>query len=156
LKANGYHHLNIKNLIRHRQLHAKENNNINQNKWAIFMYTGKETRFITKLFKEFNINISYRTRNTIGSILTKKSNNNQNDESGVYGIKCQNCPCIYIGQMGHSFKIRYKEHVQDIKNNKSRTGFSHHILNTGHAYDSIENTMEILNFQEKRQLSKHS
>jgi hypothetical protein len=56
---------------------------------------------------------------------------------------------MYIGQTGRSFKIRYKEHVQDIKNNKSRTGFSHHILNTGHAYDSMENTMENLNFQEK-------
>jgi hypothetical protein len=33
--------------------------------------------------------------------------------------------------------------------NKSRTNFSHHILNTGHAYDGIENTMEFLNFQEK-------
>jgi hypothetical protein len=35
------------------------------------------------------------------------------------------------------------------KNNKSKTGFSNHILNTRHAYDTIENTMEISNFQEK-------
>jgi hypothetical protein len=34
-----------------------------------FTYTGNETRSITKLFKEFNINISYRTRNTIENIL---------------------------------------------------------------------------------------
>jgi hypothetical protein len=55
----------------------------------------------------------------------------------------------YIGQTGRNFKTRYKEHIQDIKSNKSKTGFSHHILNTGHAYDNIENTLEVLNFQEK-------
>jgi hypothetical protein len=123
-----------------------KNRNKNQNKWAIFTYTGKETRFITKLLKEFNINISYRTRNTIENIITmRRSHRNQYDESRVCGLKCQNCSSMYIGQTGRSFKIRYKEHVQDIKNNKSRTGFSHHILNTGHAYDSMGN----LNFQEK-------
>jgi hypothetical protein len=31
-------------------------------------------------------------------------------------------------------------------------GFSHHILDTGHAYDKIVNTMEILKFQEKGKL----
>jgi hypothetical protein len=127
------------------------------NKWAIFTYTGKDTRFITKLFKRFNVNIYFRTRNTIENILTKQGSlRNQYDESGVYGLKCQNFPSIYIGQTGRIFKIRYKEHIQDIKSNKNRTGFSHHILSTGHAYDSMANTMEILNFQEKRSISKHS
>jgi hypothetical protein len=98
------------------------------------------------------LNISFRTRNTIENILTKqRSLRNQYEESGVYGLKCQNCPRIHIGQTGRSLKIRYKEHIQDIKSNKNRTGFSHHILSTGHSYDSMVNTMEILNFQEKCQ-----
>jgi hypothetical protein len=54
-----------------------------------------------------------------------------------------------MGQTGQNFKTRYKEHIQDIRNNKSKTGFSHHILNTGHAYDNIENTLKILNTQGK-------
>jgi hypothetical protein len=116
----------------------------------LFTYTGKDTRFITKLFKEFNINISYRTRNTIGNILTnKRPNNNPYDEIGVYRLKCQKCSGVYIGQTRRNFKTRYKEHIQDIKSNNSKTGFSHHILSTGHAYDNIENTLEVLNFQEK-------
>jgi hypothetical protein len=45
--------------------------NKNHNKWAIFTYAGKEIRFITKLFKEFNVNISFRTINTIENILKK-------------------------------------------------------------------------------------
>jgi hypothetical protein len=70
--------INVKNLIRHKQLRANEDNskainiNKNQNKWAVFTYVGKETGFITKLFKEFNVNISFRTRNNIENILTKQ------------------------------------------------------------------------------------
>jgi hypothetical protein len=71
-----------------------------------------------------------------------------NDVSGSLK-QYQNCPGVYIGQTGPNFKIRYTEHIQDIKNNKIETGFSHLILSTGHTYDKIENTMEILNFQEK-------
>jgi hypothetical protein len=106
--------------------------------------------FHLKLFKEFNVNISFRTRNTIENILTKqRSLRNQYDKSGVYGLKCQNCPSIYIGQTGRSFRVRYKEHIQDIKSNKSRTGFSQHILNTGHAYGNSQ-------FTRKRSIFKHS
>jgi hypothetical protein len=34
-------------------------------------------------------------------------------------------------------------------NNEDKTGFSYHILNTGHSYDNLENTTKILNIQEK-------
>jgi hypothetical protein len=105
----------------------------------LWCYAGKETRFVTKLFKEFNVNISFRTRSTIENILKKQQSlRNQYDEIGVYGLKSQNCPSIYIGQTGRCIRVRYKEHIQDIKSNKSRTDFSQHILNTGRAYDTME------------------
>jgi hypothetical protein len=50
-----------------------------------------------------------------------------------------------MGQTGRNFKTRYKEHIQDVRNNKRKTGFSHHIVDTGHAYDNIESTLQILN-----------
>jgi hypothetical protein len=31
-------------------------------KWANFTYVGKETKFITKLFREHNIGIAFRTK----------------------------------------------------------------------------------------------
>jgi hypothetical protein len=42
-------------------------------------------------------------------------------------------------------------HIQDVRANRNKTGFSHHIPSTGHAYDTLENTMKILNYQEKGQ-----
>jgi hypothetical protein len=49
LKANGYHHLNVNELRRHRQLRSREDNSQNQKKWANVTETGKNTKFITKL-----------------------------------------------------------------------------------------------------------
>jgi hypothetical protein len=57
-------------------------------------------------------------------------------------------PPSYIGKTGRNFKTGYKEHIQDARNNKSKTRFSH-ILNTGHVYDTIENTLKILSTQGK-------
>jgi hypothetical protein len=88
-------------------------------------------------------------KKTVGNFLNlHKTKNNLYEESGVYELKWQNCPGRHIGQTGRNFKTGYKEHIQDIKNNKSKTGFSHHILNTGHSYNNIENTLKILNIQD--------
>jgi hypothetical protein len=43
-----------------------------------------------------------------------------------------------------NIKTRYKEHVQAMRNNRPDTGYCRHILDTGHAYGSIENTMAII------------
>jgi hypothetical protein len=68
LKSNRYHYLNATELIRYKQLHINDHNNkdknINNNhkKLAVFTYTGKDTGFITKLFKESNTKylVSYK------------------------------------------------------------------------------------------------
>jgi hypothetical protein len=59
------------------------------------------------------------------------------------------CPLKYIGQMGRTFKTRYKEHIQAIRNNNSNSGYSKHILNTGHTYGSITDTKKALKTQRK-------
>jgi hypothetical protein len=42
------------------------------------------------------------------------------------------------------------EPIQDIRINRGNTGFSRHILNTGHSYNSIEDTMTILKVAQKK------
>jgi hypothetical protein len=60
---------------------------------AKFTYVGKETRFITKLFKDTNIKIAFTTYNTIEKYLALKQEAPQNkyDRSGVYQLTCPNC-----------------------------------------------------------------
>jgi hypothetical protein len=64
-------------------------------------------------------------------------------------MKCMDCPLKYIEQTGRTFKTRYKEHIQAIRNNNSNSGYSKHILNTGHTCGSITDTMKTLKTQRK-------
>jgi hypothetical protein len=54
------------------------------------------------------------------------------DRCGVYKMKCIDCGGAYISQTGRNLRVRYKEHIRDIRNNKTNTGYANHILNAGH------------------------
>jgi hypothetical protein len=60
--------------------------------------------------------IALRTRNTIQK---KKSRSqpqtNKYNKRGIYQIKCKDCSMKYVGQTERTFKIRYKEHINEIK-----------------------------------------
>jgi hypothetical protein len=60
-----------------------------------------------------------------------------------------NCPLKYLGQTGRTFKTRYKEHIQAIRSNNSNSGYANHMLNTGHTYGSIADTMTVLKAEKK-------
>jgi hypothetical protein len=53
------------------------------------------------------------------------------------------CPLKHIGQTERTFNIRYKEHIQTIRNNSSNSRYSNNTLNTGHTYGTITDTMDI-------------
>jgi hypothetical protein len=59
-------------------------------------------------------------------------------------MKCMDCPLKHVGQTGRTFSTRYKEHIHDIRSNNSNTGYANHMLNTGHTYGTITDTMEIM------------
>jgi hypothetical protein len=113
--------------------------------WATFTYFGSDTRTITKLFKNINLKIAYKTTNTLKHQLrTKNPIEDIYNANGVYQLKCETCPMKYIGQTGRNFKTRFKEHIRDIRFNKDNSKFAQHILNTQHTYGPINKTMDIL------------
>jgi hypothetical protein len=94
---------------------------MNNKKWTTFTYTGKETRYITKLFKETEINIAFKTNNTIKRIIKTNphiEHKNRYNSPGIYKLKCKDCPLQYIGKTGRSFNTRFKEHIRAIRYNK--------------------------------------
>jgi hypothetical protein len=125
-----------------------------QKKWATFTHIGKQTRFITKLFKNTNIRTAYKTLNTIRKQLQKwNQEEDKYDNAEVYKLKCQDCTQYYFGQMGsRTFNTQYKEHIRDIQNNKDGIGHAQYILNTGHTHGNIQDTMDIIQIKNKRQL----
>jgi lipoprotein-anchoring transpeptidase ErfK/SrfK len=84
LRNNGY----PPHTYTHKQVTNKITNTVQQQqkqKWATFTYTGNQTRAITKLFKNSNIRIAYRTNNTIRNYLQNKDHNSDKySHSGIY------------------------------------------------------------------------
>jgi len=115
-------------------------------KWAKFTYIGNETTFITKLFKDSSIKISFTTNNTVTKILSPKSQlpQKQYDSSGIYQLTCPDCHMKYIGQTGRSFRIRFAEHFRDYKYNSNKSKFAQHLLDNKHSIGPIDDIMEIL------------
>jgi hypothetical protein len=87
--------------------------------------------------------------NTIQNIWKRKPHKDKYSRSGIYQMKCLDCPLKYVKQTGRTFKTRYKEHIHDIKSNNSNSGYSSHILNTGHTYGTITYTMKIITMGKK-------
>jgi hypothetical protein len=68
----------------------------------------------------------------------------KHNRSGICQMKFLDWPLKYIRQTGRTLNIRYKEHIQAIRNNTSNSGYSNQILNTGRAYGTITDTMAII------------
>jgi hypothetical protein len=64
-------------------------------------------------------------------------------------MKCLDYPVNYIGQTGRAFNTRYKEYKQAVRNNNSYSEYSNHILNAGHKYGTIIDTMDIIRTRRK-------
>jgi hypothetical protein len=75
------------------------------------------------------IKVAFRMQNTIQDILRPQSQISEYSRSGIYRNEV---PLKYVIQTGRTFNRRYKEHIHDIRSKNSNTGYSNHILNTGH------------------------
>jgi hypothetical protein len=58
------------------------------------------------------------------------------------------CSLEYKGWPGETFYTGHKEHWQTIRNNNGNSEYLSHILNTGHAYGSITDTMKVIEKKE--------
>jgi hypothetical protein len=99
-----------------------------------FTYSGNYIHTITKLFKNTDINIAFKTTHTIGPT-------NKYDHTRIYKLTCAECHKSYKGQTGLSLNIRYKEHIRNIEYNREDSGFATHILRNTHQYGKINNIM---------------
>jgi hypothetical protein len=108
---------------------------------------------ITRSFKNANVGIAFKTNNTTKKPLKtkkrQKPNNGHIQKRGVYQLKCNKCLLRYIGQTGRTFKDQYREYIQAVRTNKHTSKYAQHILDTGHAYGTIEETMDIIQTTKK-------
>jgi hypothetical protein len=79
----------------------------------------------------------------------KQKTNDIYSLSGIYQMKCNDCPLKYEGRTGRTFRTRYKGHIREIQTNGKTSKYAQHVLNTTYNYDTIENTMRILHVERK-------
>jgi hypothetical protein len=62
-------------------------------KWAVFTYVGKETRYITKLFKNTSIKTAFKITNILKKhLFPNQVTTDKYEKPGVYKLKCIDCP----------------------------------------------------------------
>jgi predicted GIY-YIG superfamily endonuclease len=111
-----------------------------------------ESRTITKLFRNTNVKIAFKTNDTIQHHpWPNKKIEDIYNLSGVYQMKCEEYPHLYVGQTGSRVKDRFREHIRDIKTGNSSSRYAQHMNNTGHCYSSINQCMGILHIETKGQ-----
>jgi hypothetical protein len=118
-------------------------------KWATFTYSyvGKERTFITNTFRR---NIAFRIVNTIRKALTRNTQKTDKyTRSDVNKLTCPNCKKAYVGQTSRNFTIRFQEHINAFKNNSHSSKYAKHLIEQNHTLDSIQNTMQVLQYQNK-------
>ena len=123
-----------------------------RNRFATFTYFGKETRYVTKIFKHTNVKIAFKTRNTIERLLRHRQPVHHEDsfgKSGIYKLTCQDCKMIYVGQTGRSFRTRFREHARDFKYRTGNSKFAQHLIDQSHSFGSIDSIMGILHVVRK-------
>jgi hypothetical protein len=94
--------------------------------------------------------IAFRTVNTIRNALTRNTQTTDKyTQSGVYKLACPDCKKAYVVQTGRNFTIRFREHINAFKNNNHSSKYARHLIEQNHTLDSIQNTMQVLQYQNK-------
>jgi len=144
--TNGYDISTAKNVLNKKNANMEKKDNNKKIHWLKFTYIGKETRAVTKAFRNTNVNITFSTNNTINNLLRARLHTTKDkyDNSGIYQLTCPTCRKKYIGQTDSSFTTRFREHFRDIKHENRKFSFAHHLLDNGHSIGPIEDIMETI------------
>jgi len=129
---------------KHKTKHTSPQDRKNK-KWATFTYISPQIRKITNLFRNTNLRITYKCRNTLANrIKPPRDHTPPHNQWGIYQLTCNTCNLSYVGQTSRSLNIRYKEHIHYIRSNNPQSAYALHILQNRHEYGPIDNTMTLL------------
>ncbi|KAJ8912833.1 hypothetical protein NQ315_014416 [Exocentrus adspersus] len=119
------------------QIENPPNNNQNRQNPTSNMtipYIPRISERLKRLGNEFNIRTTFKTNNTLRSILThtKPKNKDQNEKNCIYKIPCQ-CGKHYIGETSRPLDVRVKEHKNYVRDYQvDRSHLAKHVWDNGH------------------------
>ena len=138
---NGYNPDLIDQILRKKSYKKAINlvfpHNINSsNSFKLITFIGHPSKMIGKFLNKFNINVAYKTNNTLGKFIkNSKSKTDKNKKSGVYQLTCKDCPKTYVGQTGRNFQKRIHEHYQSFIKDKNDSNYANHLIEYQHNFD---------------------
>jgi hypothetical protein len=102
------------------------------------------THKVTNLLKNTDVNVTFRTCNTIYNQLCDRIPLNKINNSGVHILQCKTWNKSYVGQTGRMIEIRHREHIRCIKTNNPISAYALHSPKNRHEYGNPEQTMHFL------------
>lgn len=148
--ANGYASNMVDNIIsKHKNKNKGPVRNVDTTKYVCVEYNPTIEHCLKKELKRHDIELTFRTSNKLMTHLNKTEPKPKFNLSGVYKIKCDDCPSVYIGQTGRSFHTRYKEHHPDPRTVKQKSNVAQHLIDSNHSISEIENNLEVLHVSRK-------
>ena len=137
----------LRHQIKHKTKRTIAHTNTDKNKrWATFTYISPQIRKVTNIFKNTNVRIAFRCRNTIAK-MNKPSKDHDippHNKWGIYQIKCNTCGRSYVGQTSRCLNIRFREHIRYIRYNNPQSAYALHILQNQHEYGQMNSIMTLL------------
>ena len=118
-------------------------------KWASFTYTGKETSYITNIFRRMDLTIPFHTKNTVGNLLTHTNPLDIYSLPGAYRLSCPDCNKAYVGQTGRRNSTRYNEHQTAFRKNNQAYSFAKHLNDAAHSFGPTNEIMQVLHCHKK-------
>ena len=116
----------------------------------MFTYVGKETSYITNVFRQTDLKIAFRTNHTIGNLLRHKNLiPDKFSLLGVYKLTSPDCNKAYIGQTVRRFSICYNKHKKAFHKNSHTSSSVEHFHEAAHSLGPIENIMQVLHHHKK-------
>ena len=134
----------LRHQIEHKTKHPTPHDSKNK-KWATFTYISLLIRKVTNIFRNTNIRIVYKCRNTIAKLIKPPKDQHKPPHSkwGIYQLTCNKCNLSYVGQTSRSLSIHIRQHVRYIRYNNSQSTYTLHILQNQHEYGQMNRTMTL-------------
>jgi hypothetical protein len=115
-----------------------------------FTCTGKETTFITNLFKKTELRITLRSSKILQKqLMPKLQTLDKCSSCGAYKLTFPDCNKAYVGQAGRSFTQRLKKKKNAFRSNRNTSNYAKHALEHSQPFGPIHETMQILQYQGK-------
>jgi hypothetical protein len=113
-------------------------------------YIGKETLYITNVFKHTSFKIAFWRKNSTENLLKQRDPiPDIFSSSGVYKLTYPDCKKAYVRQIRRQLYTRYKEHRSAFYNNSRTSNFAQLLQDNAHSFGPIDNIMKVLHHHKK-------